>query len=56
MSRKELQQNQNYQIKYYENYRCIERSFASKELIEQLLNEHKTVEVYQYMNHYEVVR
>lgn len=55
MSRKELKQNQNYQIKYYENHRCIERSFMKKETIEQLLNKKITVEIYDGI-HYEIVR
>ena len=55
MSRTELQENRSYQVKYYEGYHCVERSCVSKTAIEQLLNENKSVEVYDAF-HYEKVR
>lgn len=56
MSRKELQTNRSYQIKFYEGYHCVQLSCATKAVIEELLDEHKTVEVYEELGHYTQVR
>lgn len=54
MSRVELKVNRSYQIKYYVNYHCVER-YATKEVIENLLNQKQLVEVYKDFN-YELVK
>lgn len=55
MTTKELKTNQTYQIKFYEEYHCIQ-SLATKSVIEHYLDKGYRVEVYDYMNHYEMVR